>query len=180
MVEAIETDYKGKQFKSRLEANMAFILDEIGYDWEYEPKSFLLDNGVHYQPDFFVPKLDLWIETRGYSNTKGKKQIDGFWKKIRDREKWHPEYLVITNDCKFYDNMWNDGDIPANIAKCKNCGRFFFYSELGSFTCRNCGHHEGDHHLIGRKDLMVGKDSEIYVGSISNYVKLKKWIKEAK
>lgn len=181
-MESIKTNYNGQEFKSRLEANMAFILDEMEYDWEYEPESFLLDNGEHYQPDFYIPTLNLWIETRGYSTTKGDKQIDGFWKKIKNLEDLiGEEYLVIASDgCKFYDNLWTDGNIPASIAKCENCGKYFFYSEQGSFVCRNCDYYDGDHHLHRRKNLMVGKDSEIYVGGVSNYTKLKEWIKEVK
>lgn len=81
---AIPTIYKGVRFKSRLEADMAYLLDFLELSWQYEPQSFLLDNGVHYLPDFFLPQTKTWIECRGYDTEKGNRQIDGFSKWIEE------------------------------------------------------------------------------------------------
>lgn len=197
MIKAIETEYNGQKFKSRLEANMARILNLMGYNWKYEPKSFLLDNGVHYQPDFFVPRLNLWIETRGYSNNKGNKQIEGFKKRLFPNQEemgkrqnsernidYNPDFLIVGPDeVKFCEDTRRFGLNDAGnawISRCTGCGSLFFYGLSGSYQCRNCGEWSGDHHL--------GKSCAIYFDSQESQIlvkkqewpKLSEWIKEKK
>lgn len=76
--QAIPTEYRGVAMKSRLEASVAWLLDQLHMEWQYEPQSFLLPNGVNYWPDFYVPSHDLWVEARGYDTPKGRKQLLGF------------------------------------------------------------------------------------------------------
>ncbi len=64
MIKAIETQYKGYRFRSRLEARWAVFFDALGIEWEYEPQGFNMD-GVYYLPDFYLVNLNLWIETKG-------------------------------------------------------------------------------------------------------------------
>lgn len=52
-IKAIQTEYKGHKFRSRLEARWAIFFDIIGLVWEYEPDGYDLD-GVWYLPDFRV------------------------------------------------------------------------------------------------------------------------------
>jgi hypothetical protein len=88
--------YKGVTYRSRFEADVACFLDNIGYKWHYEPKpSKLLDNGVHYWPDFWVPELRLWVEPRGYRDDKGERQIEGFRKWVAE-SRAGPEMLEPT------------------------------------------------------------------------------------
>lgn len=54
-MEAIRTQYKGITFKSKSEAQFAFLLDNshMGITgWKYEPEEIILDNG--YIPDFLI------------------------------------------------------------------------------------------------------------------------------
>lgn len=53
-IRAIETQYKGYRFRSRLEARWAVFLDAIGWRWEYEPEGFELSDGTRYLPDFLL------------------------------------------------------------------------------------------------------------------------------
>jgi hypothetical protein len=66
-INAIQTEYKGCLFRSRLEARWAVFFDELNVDWLYEPEGFLV--GCHekrpYLPDFYLPKLKLWVEVKG-------------------------------------------------------------------------------------------------------------------
>jgi len=55
MIKAIETNYKGYMFRSRLEARWAVFFDEIGLKWEYEVEGFELEDGTWYLPDFYIP-----------------------------------------------------------------------------------------------------------------------------
>lgn len=50
---AIETEYLGYRFRSRLEARWAVFFDSLGLDWQYEPEGFELESG-RYLPDFRV------------------------------------------------------------------------------------------------------------------------------
>ena len=50
---AIQTEYKGYLFRSRLEARWAVFFDACGVDWEYEPEGYDLADYVlgHFHGD---------------------------------------------------------------------------------------------------------------------------------
>lgn len=52
---AIETQYKGFKFRSRLEARWAIFFDILQISWEYELDGYRLRNGSGYLPDFYLP-----------------------------------------------------------------------------------------------------------------------------
>lgn len=64
MIKAIETTYKGYRFRSRLEARWAVFLDHMNVEWEYEKEGYELPSG-RYLPDFFLPRLNCWLEIKG-------------------------------------------------------------------------------------------------------------------
>lgn len=67
---AIETEYKGYRFRSRLEARWAVFFDTLGVKWEYEKEGYSLDGGtVRYLPDFWLPQVSLWAEVKGQEFT---------------------------------------------------------------------------------------------------------------
>lgn len=53
-IKAIETEYKGYKFRSRLEARWAVFFDEMNILWEYEKEGYELENGDKYLPDFWI------------------------------------------------------------------------------------------------------------------------------
>lgn len=53
-IKAIETEYNGYRFRSRLEARWAVFFDSLGVKYEYEPEGFILPSGKRYLPDFKV------------------------------------------------------------------------------------------------------------------------------
>jgi len=63
-IRAIETQYNGYRFRSRLEARWAVFFDTIGLKYEYEIEGFEMD-GIRYLPDFYIPSLDRWFEVKG-------------------------------------------------------------------------------------------------------------------
>ena len=67
-IKAIETEYRGYKFRSRLEARYGVFFDAMGIKWEYEKEGFELGNGVRYLPDFWLPafaKSDgVWAEVK--------------------------------------------------------------------------------------------------------------------
>jgi len=179
-VNAIPTVFKGIRLKSRLEADFAYLIENLGYKWLYEPQSYLLDNGYHYLPDFYVPELKLFIECRGYESIKGQSQIDVFAEMVARGEigpdliKRHPipqgcefsysdvyndylDYLVIgPNDCIFYECTARYGvskSDDATICECDSCKHWFFAGTSGSYQCRHCGRWDGNNHLIDMRWL---------------------------
>ena len=64
MIKPIETHYKGRLFRSRLETRWAVFFDTLGVQWEYEPEGFELGDGLRYLPDFWLPQVNLWAEVK--------------------------------------------------------------------------------------------------------------------
>jgi hypothetical protein len=69
---AIETEYKGRLFRSRTEARHAIFLDCMNEPWEYEKEGYDLPSG-RYLPDFWLPRLDCWLEIKGAEPTEKEK-----------------------------------------------------------------------------------------------------------
>jgi hypothetical protein len=63
MIEAIPTNYRGVQMRSRLEARWALFMDRLRVEWVYEPELFSLPVGG-YLPDFWLPRLDTYLEIK--------------------------------------------------------------------------------------------------------------------
>lgn len=76
-IKAIETEYKGYRFRSRLEARWAVFFDALEIEYEYEPEGYVLPSGKRYLPDFRIKcygtrgdcdldcPFDLYIEVKG-------------------------------------------------------------------------------------------------------------------
>lgn len=92
-IKAIETEYKGYKFRSRLEARWAVFFEALGFDWEYEPEGFELSNGQWYLPDFRVKSIHgftTWYEI------KPKDSVDD--NKIKQLGKdFHKKYYQFSN-----------------------------------------------------------------------------------
>lgn len=58
------TEYKGIQFRSKLEAQVAYFFDQCGVPWQYEPDR-LGDGDKEYNPDFYLPETDDYVEVKG-------------------------------------------------------------------------------------------------------------------
>jgi len=65
--------YKNYCFRSTWETLYAKYLDRKGIEWQYESKTFNLGN-ITYTPDFYLPKLDIYIEVKGF-----------WWKKQKEK-----------------------------------------------------------------------------------------------
>lgn len=70
-IKAIETQYKGYRFRSRLEARWAVFFDALGIEYQYEPEGFDLGAAGAYLPDFYLPGLGCWIEVKGFHGAPG-------------------------------------------------------------------------------------------------------------
>lgn len=138
MIKAIETEYKGYRFRSRLEARWAVFFDEIGAKWEYEPEGFQLEDGTKYLPDFLLhdvrgrgaymmDKFDIYIEIKGVLTQEDLHKVQMFQKPIiifgqipdatwREYESagrhyayWDFDFGKDDND-RFYNLEFSEGD----------------------------------------------------------------------
>lgn len=81
-IKAIQTEYKGYNFRSRLEARWAVFFDALGLQWEYEPEGFDLGDGVYYLPDFRLlgtdtngDEIDFWFDVKPEGKELNDKEI---------------------------------------------------------------------------------------------------------
>ena len=77
--------YKGNYYKniwmrSSWEISYAKYLDKHKIKWKYEPRAFDLGNST-YRPDFYLPRVNEWIEIKGYWR-KGAKEKFNLFKKL--------------------------------------------------------------------------------------------------
>jgi hypothetical protein len=99
---AIPTEYNGQRYKSKFEAKVAQFLRErcCNGEIDYEPKNFMLEGGVSYCPDFYIPSWRIWIEAKGNIDVSSALKIDLFSDHVRATGE---EYLVLTPDwCYLY------------------------------------------------------------------------------
>lgn len=60
---AIQTEYRGYKFRSRLEARWAVFFDALGVKWSYEVEGYELPSGW-YLPDFHLTDYNIYVEVK--------------------------------------------------------------------------------------------------------------------
>ena len=124
-IKAIETQYKGYRFRSRLEARWAVFFDALGLAWEYEPEGFELGGGVRYLPDFRVTHPSghaTWYEVKPREwGDDGKFQK--FKARLQDTDSDSESAVLLRGDP--IDVLGGGGlDIlPSGFSACPRCGR---------------------------------------------------------
>ncbi len=66
-IKAIETEYKGCRFRSRLEARWAVFFNALALRWHYEPEGYQIEHEgeiIRYLPDFKVESIGV-VEVKG-------------------------------------------------------------------------------------------------------------------
>lgn len=65
-LQAIETQYNGYRFRSRLEARYAVLFDQLGIEYLYEHQGYYLGSDLgNYLPDFYIPSRNAFFEIKG-------------------------------------------------------------------------------------------------------------------
>ena len=83
-LKAIQTEYNGYLFRSRLEARWAVFFDACGVAYEYEPEGFDLGGGLYYLPDFLLHGVqgrdggDLYVEVKGQMTNLDARKLNRF------------------------------------------------------------------------------------------------------
>lgn len=84
---AIQTEYAGHLFRSRLEARWAVFFTKLEIEWQYEPQGYSVggvcdqDPPRKYLPDFYLPGTQTWVEVKGNAD-----QFD--WDLLADCVEW--------------------------------------------------------------------------------------------
>ena len=92
---AIETEYRGCRFRSRIEARWAVFFDALGIEWEYEREGYELGASGRYLPDFWLPEQRYWIEIKGsYPPIEERRKLSAFARGMPDDE----VYLFVRSD----------------------------------------------------------------------------------
>ena len=98
------TVYNGFKYKSKLEAQTAETLDKLGIPWEYETKTYTLQEGfycqwqkrkvmeISYTPDFVIGPV--MIETKGWKTPDFKLKEKMFYKYLKENEPDAIYYIV--------------------------------------------------------------------------------------
>jgi len=76
-IKAIETNYGGYKFRSRLEARWAVFFNEVKIEWDYEPQGFRVETPrgrINYLPDFWLGSGQ-WAEVKGYLDLDGMRRL---------------------------------------------------------------------------------------------------------
>lgn len=131
-LKAIETQWNGFRFRSRLEARWAIFFDTLGIRFEYEPEGFELDNVGRYLPDFWLPDLNVWVEIKREGG-----QDEG-WEKCWELAKqsgknvlfvlgnpWPNEYKIIDFKPSMIVEQAHDQIIEGEWAECRRCDGFW-------------------------------------------------------
>jgi hypothetical protein len=62
---ALNTPYRGYDFRSRTEARWAVYFDIMAWSYEYEKEGYDLHPHGNYLPDFWLPQFNCWAEVKG-------------------------------------------------------------------------------------------------------------------
>lgn len=157
-MKAIPTAYRGATFRSRLEARWAAFFDLIGWRWTYEPYDL-----EKWAPDFLIHGTrQLLIEVKPYSTFA---ELDGWWQShqasgLANDRPFNAEVLVVgITPTLSIERYWNKpavgvleeeviaGASVRNVAVwnvCGACDALSIHSDIHSWACRPCGHHDGD------------------------------------
>lgn len=138
-LKAIETEYHGYLFRSRLEARWAVFLDALRIPWDYEQEGFDLPGVGYYLPDFRLLDQDLWLEIKPTDPTHDEKR------KAQALAEQSGNNVAILHGRITVPTMHWFGDLVLGLADSTYYGMTFY----GSFH----GLRESDLYLMGYVSL---------------------------
>ena len=166
---SIQTEYNGRLFRSKLEADYARAFDVIGLAWEYEDRGRYFGDQF-YLADFLLPRSGQFVEVKGVFEPDDCRKIHALLKHLPPR-RWTGDALSAPDvpliACvpggKFYgfarsagrvDIAAPDGllafsrhTIAVALMRCGRCNGWWFCDDAMSWACQCCGAYDGDHHL---------------------------------
>lgn len=111
--------YNGRLYRSTLEANTAEMLDKMGIPWEYEVKTYTIQEGfycpwqerkvlpIKYKPDFIIGPI--MLETKGFETPDWMIKKKVFFKYLKENEPDAIYYMVKNSKqiIEALDNHWS-------------------------------------------------------------------------
>ena len=145
-MQAIQTEYNGYKFRSRLEARWAVFFDMLKVRYQYEPEGYVLEDGKKYLPDFYLNDFDTYVEIKSdpmMLTDYDKLKIDGF----KDLAKTFSKGFVLLFNIPTYENKDHAArhlvradstrrlpDIKESLKTFHDVSEYF-----EPFACPNCG-----------------------------------------
>ena len=142
-IKPIETEYRGRKYRSRLEARWAVFFDFLGVNYTYENEGFKLPSGKCYLPDFKIKcygtrgvcreqYFDLYVEVKGKMTQEDAEKIIEFsgYRPRRKVNEWYegPDYAQE-------NHILIVGDIPED-GYCGNSEDLHSYENMDGFDIR--------------------------------------------
>ena len=144
-MQAIQTEYNGYKFRSRLEARWAVFFDMLKVRYQYEPQGYVLADGKKYLPDFYLNDFDTYVEIKSdpmMLTDYDKLKINGF----ADLAKSNDKGYVVLFDVPRPEKKYDDFRQPATAKKTRylpdidESSRTIHSDEqFEPFACPNCG-----------------------------------------
>ncbi len=106
---------KNIKFRSKLEENVASLLEGLGVSYEYEPERLSYTIEHNYTPDFVLPNY-VYLETKGYWDPADRRKVLAVKRDNPDvdlRMVFQAPYNTISKKSKTTYAMWcEEHDIP--------------------------------------------------------------------
>lgn len=120
MIKSIDTYYRGRLFRSRLEARWAIFFDALSISWSYEEEGYRVEGFKGYLPDFklITPQgRTRWVEIKP-SATKEDPKFEAFSRSLsREEEAAGAAVLVSGSPLE-----WLEGKNSKERSICPRCG----------------------------------------------------------
>lgn len=62
MLGATEVQFSGVRFPTLQHAQWALFFEDLFMPWQFRPEKFTLGSGLPYEPDFWLPRHELWFQ----------------------------------------------------------------------------------------------------------------------
>lgn len=144
------------EYKSMLEATVGNWLTEIKIPFIYEPFTYKTSKG-NYTPDFQLPLINTYIEVKPTKETLTQSYfnlLEAFC-----LEKKCDLIFLAPDEVRYFELTptqksmfeFNAEEIVCDysmfLGECIKCKTRFFSSVVGSYHCRHCNNHNGDHDM---------------------------------
>lgn len=162
LIRAIETDYRGVCFRSRLEAKWAAFFDLCSWGWQYEPidlngyiPDFVLQLPhdpviVEVKPELYLPDLLRYRKKVEESGWQHESLIVGACI-FNGSDDWPESAVIGILDQRCEEPGPDSGDAhnwsPCVLEQCTKCGCLSFIHSEFTWSCRVNGCYEGDHYV---------------------------------
>lgn len=119
--------------RSNWEVNYAEWLTANKISWNYEPKTFKMEDGKTYTPDFYLSQSDEYIEVKGWFRPGQKERLEKF-------KKEYPNIKLVIADKDYMESIGCNINVKHESTCCPNktcliCGKDFIRKEKCQITC---------------------------------------------